>query len=150
MKRIQFLTHLIVLPVLISCANNSMPAEETVAKVMTPVTVASITTGSISKTINLTATSSYLKKNTVKSTVTGYITKISCNIGEYVKAGSPLFLVKTKEADALSLFGKTHSEFAFTGELIIIAPLRGSFQKLPNRPMITWLMGIALHYCRTE
>ena len=125
MRRIQFFTNLIVLLALISCVNNSLPAEETISKIMTPVTVASITTGSISKTINLTATSSYLNKNTVKSMATGYITKISCSIGENVKAGSPLFLVKTKEAEALSLFSKTNPEFAVTGELIIIAPSSG-------------------------
>ena len=125
MKRILSLTNLIVLFALISCTNSSKPAEEAATKVTTPVTVTSVTTGAISKVINLTATSSYLKKNTVKSTATGYITKISCNIGEYVKAGSPLYSVKTKEADALSSFSKTNPEFAFNGELTIKAPTSG-------------------------
>ena len=125
MKRIPSLANLIVLITLFSCTNNSKPAEEAATKVTTPVTVTSVTTGSISKVINLTATSSYLKKNTVKSAATGYITKISCNIGEYVKAGSPLYSVKTKEADALSNFSKTNPEFAFSGELTIKAPTSG-------------------------
>jgi hypothetical protein len=125
MKQILSLANLIVLFVLISCTNSSKPAEEAATKVTTPVTVTSITTGSISKVINLTATSSYLKKNTVKSTSTGYITKISCNIGEYVNAGSPLYSVKTKEAEALSNFSKTNPEFAFSGELTIKAPTSG-------------------------
>lgn len=123
MKRI--FANLTFLFALISCTNNSKPVEEAEIKVTTPVTVTSITTGSISKVINLTATSSYLKKNTVKSTATGYITKIACNIGEYVKAGSPLYSVKTKEADALSNFSKTNPEFAFSGELTIKAPTSG-------------------------
>ena len=125
MKRILSLANLIVLFALISCTNNSKPAEEAATKVTTPITVTSISTGTISKVINLTATSSYLKKNTVKSTATGYITKISCNIGEYVKAGSPLYSVKTKEAEALSNFSKTNPEFAFSGELTIKAPTSG-------------------------
>ena len=125
MKRIQTLANLIILFALFSCTNNSKPAEEESAQVTTPVTVTTVTTGSISKVIELTATSSYLKKNTVKSTATGYITKISCNIGEYVKAGSPLYSVKTKEADALSNFSKTNPEFAFNGELTIKAPTSG-------------------------
>jgi biotin carboxyl carrier protein len=123
MKRI--FANLIILIALFSCTNTSKPAEEVATKVTTPITVTSITTGSISKVINLTATSSYLKKNTVKSTATGYITKISCNIGDYVKAGSPLYSVKTKEADALSNFSKTNPEFAFSGELTIKAPTSG-------------------------
>jgi multidrug efflux pump subunit AcrA (membrane-fusion protein) len=125
MKRILSLINLIVLFALISCTNNSKPAEEAATKVTTPVTVTSVSTGTISKVINLTATSSYLKKNTVKSTTTGYITKNSCNIGEFVKAGSPLYSVKTKEAEALSNFGKTNPEFAFNGELTIKAPTSG-------------------------
>ena len=125
MNRTNFLSNLTLLFALISCTNNSKPAEEESAKVTTPVTVTSVSTGTISKVINLTATSSYLKKNTVKSTATGYITKISCNIGEYVKAGSPLYSVKTKEADALSNFSKTNPDFAFNGELTIKAPTSG-------------------------
>jgi len=125
MNKTNFIANLIVLLALISCTNNNKPAEEESAKVTTPVTVTSVTTGSISKVINLTATSSYLKKNTVKSTATGYITKISCNIGEYVKAGSPLYSVKTKEADALGNFNKTNPEFAFSGELTIKSPTSG-------------------------
>jgi biotin carboxyl carrier protein len=128
MNRINFLANLTLLLVLISCTNNVKPAaeaEEESVKVTTPVTVTSVSTGTISKVINLTATSSYLKKNTVKSTATGYITKISCNIGEYVKAGSPLYSVKTREAEALSNFSKTNPEFAFNGELTIKAPTSG-------------------------
>ena len=126
MKRIFYLTNLVILSVLLSCSNASKPAaEEESTQVTTPVTVTTVTTGSISKVIQLTATSSYLKKNTVKSTATGYITKISCNIGEYVKAGSPLYSVKTKEAEALSSLSSTNPEFAFNGELTIKAPTSG-------------------------
>jgi hypothetical protein len=134
MKRILSLSNLIVLFALISCTNNNnKPAQEESAKVTTPVTVTSVTTGSISKVINMTATSSYLKKNTVKSSATGYITKISCNIGEYVKAGSPLYSIKTKEADALSNFSKTNPEFAFSGELMIKAPTSGIISEVTKQ-----------------
>jgi biotin carboxyl carrier protein len=136
MNRINFLANLTLLLVLISCTNNVKPAaeaEEESVKVTTPVTVTSVSTGTISKVINLTATSSYLKKNTVKSTATGYITKISCNIGEYVKAGSPLYSVKTKEAEALSNFSKTNPEFAFNGELTIKAPTSGIISEVTKQ-----------------
>jgi len=127
MKHIRSLINLIVLIALISCTNNSKPAdeEEAATEVTTPVTVTSVSKGSISNAINLTATSSYLKKNTVRSTTTGYITKIACNIGEYVKAGTLLYSVRTKEAEALSDFSKTNPEFAINGELSIKAPTSG-------------------------
>lgn len=125
MRKIQNFVNLIILLALISCRPNGKPVEEESSKVTTPITVTSIVNGSISKVINLTATSTYLRKNTVKSTTNGYITKISCNIGEYVKAGSTLYSVKTKEAEALSNFSKTNPEFTFNGELTIKAPTSG-------------------------
>ena len=133
MRKIQTIVHLIVLLALTGCGQNSKPAAEESSKVTTPVTVTSITTGSISKVIKLTATSSYLKKNTIKSTATGYITKISYNIGEYVKAGSPLYSVKTKEAEALSNFSKTNPDFAFNGELTIKAPSSGIISEVTKQ-----------------
>ena len=133
MRKIQTIVHLIVLLALTGCQTNSKPVEEESSKVTTPVTVISITTGSISKVIKLTATSSYLRKNTVKSTTNGYITKISCNIGEYVKAGSPLYSVKTKEADALSNYSKTNPEFTFNGELTIKAPSSGIISEVTKQ-----------------
>jgi len=133
MKRIRSLINLIVLFVLMSCTNNSKPAEEASSKVTTPVTVTSVIRGSISNVINLTATSSYLKKNTVRSTATGYITKIACNIGDYVKAGSLLYSVKTKEAEALSDLSKTNPAFAFTGELSIKAPTSGIISEVSKQ-----------------
>jgi hypothetical protein len=133
MRKIHPLVNLILLIALASCNNAVKTAEETSSKVTTPVTVTSISTGSISKVINLTATSSYLKKNMVKSTATGYITKISCNIGEYVKAGSPLYSIKTKEADALSNFNKNNPEFAFSGELTIKAPSSGIISEVTKQ-----------------
>ena len=134
MRKIQIIAYLIVLLALISCGQNSKPAEEEKSsKVTTPVTVTSITTGSISKFINLTATSSYLKKNTIKSTTNGYITKISYNLGEYVKAGSPLYSVKTKEAEALSDYSKSNPEFAINGELTINAPASGIISEVTKQ-----------------
>lgn len=136
MKRILCLANLIALLALISCSNSSKPAaeeEEEATKVTTPVTLTSVTTGSISKVINLTATSMYLKKNTVKSSATGYITKISCNIGEYVKAGSLLYSIMTKEAEALSKFNKNNPEFAYSGEIKILAPTSGIISEVTKQ-----------------
>lgn len=133
MTKIQTIAYPILLLLLVSCGNNSKPAAEETIKVTTPVTVTSISIGTIRKVLNLTATSSYLKKNTVKSNANGYITKISCNIGEYVKAGSILYSIKTKEAEALSEFSKTNPEFAFKGELTIKAPATGIISEVTKQ-----------------
>jgi biotin carboxyl carrier protein len=133
MNRIFYFANLLVLLTLISCSSNNKPTEETVSKVTTPVTVTSVTTGSISKVINLTATSSYLKKNMVRSSSTGYITKTYDTIGDFVKAGNPLFLVKTKEAEALSNFNKINPEFTFSGDLTIKAPTSGIITEMTKQ-----------------
>jgi len=125
MKQIPFFTGIICIIWLFACSGGNQSASDESTKVTTPVTVTSIKNGNIQKQISLSATTSYLKKNTVKSTVSGYITKISCNIGDFVKAGTPLYSVKTKEAEALSAFGKSNPEFGVNGEITIKAPTSG-------------------------
>ncbi|HEY3370064.1 MAG TPA: HlyD family efflux transporter periplasmic adaptor subunit [Prolixibacteraceae bacterium] len=133
MRKILTIVQLIVMLALVSCQPKSKPQEEESSKVTTPVTVTSITTGSISKVINLTATSNYLRKNTIKSTANGYITKTNFNIGEFVKAGSTLYSIKTKEAEALSSFSKSNPELAFDGELTIKAPRAGIISEVSKQ-----------------
>jgi hypothetical protein len=116
---------ILCLAVLFGCSGGNQSSEEESSKVTTPVKVTTAETGAISKEINLPATTAYLKKNTVKSTTSGYISRISCNIGDFVKAGSPLYSVKTKEADALASFGKSNPEFEVNGEITIKAPTSG-------------------------
>ncbi len=125
MKRIPFFTGIICIIGLFACSGGNQLTSDESAKVTTPVTVTGIKNGTIQKQISLSATTAYLKKNTVKSTSSGYITKISCNIGDFVKAGSPLYSVKTKEAEALSAFGKSNPEFGINGEITIKAPTSG-------------------------
>jgi len=125
MRTIPVIANAAILLVLLSCSTTSKPKEEATPKVSTPVTVSSVTRGSISRVIHLTASSSYLKKNMVRSVSGGYITKSSCIIGEFVNTGSSLFSVKTKEAEALDHYAKSNPEFAFNGEMIIKAPTSG-------------------------
>ena len=124
MRSILLFANIMVL-VVTSCNTTNKSEDEGASKVTTPVTVTSIKTGSINKVIQLMATSSYLKKNMVKSASTGYITKTYCMIGDYIKVGSPMFTVKTKEADALANFNKNNPGFAFNGEITINSPSSG-------------------------
>ncbi len=117
----------------INCGSSGKSQEEVITKVTTPVTVTSVRIGSINKIMNLTATSAYLKKNMVRSVSTGYITKAFYGIGDFVKEGSPLFSVKTKEAGALEKFAKDHPDFAFNGELTILAPSSGIINEITRQ-----------------
>ena len=107
MRTIPVIANAVILLVLLSCNTTSKPKEEATPKVSTPVTVTSVTVGSISRVIHLTASSSYLKKNMVRSVSGGYITKSSCVIGEFVKAGSSLFQSRPKRRKRLTITQRT-------------------------------------------
>jgi hypothetical protein len=77
--------------------NNS---EKTTASAI-PVTVTSIHTGQMSSYLELSATSAYLFKASVKAPVTGYIENMSISQGDAVVNSNPLFTIKTKEASAI-------------------------------------------------
>lgn len=52
--------------------------------------------------LELNATTLFLKKEIVRTSFQGYIQSVSKNIGDIVKEGDELFLLKTKEANAIS------------------------------------------------
>ncbi len=133
MRSILLFANFIVVLAVTSCNTTNKSEEEASSKVTTPVTVTLISNGSINKVIHLMATSSYLKKNMVKSASTGYITKTYCMIGDYIKIGSPLVTVKTKEADALSNFNKNNPGFAFNGEITINSPSSGIISEMTKQ-----------------
>jgi hypothetical protein len=75
--------------------------EDAPVAAITPVTADTIGTGPISDYVELNAVSSFLKKNSVKTSVSGYITSVHINIGDDVKKDQDLFNLRTKEASAL-------------------------------------------------
>jgi hypothetical protein len=125
MKPVYRITCFFMSVTFIACSGGNPATDENSSLITTPVTVARPYKGSISKHINLSATSSYLKKNSVRSTASGYIIGMSANIGDYVNTGKSLYSLRTKEADALANFNKTNTDLGFTGEITIKAPSSG-------------------------
>ena len=68
----------------------------------TPITLTYVSKGLISDSIALNGVTSFLKKNIVKSSATGYIQKTGFKVGDYVEQGQVLFTIKTREAAAYS------------------------------------------------
>jgi biotin carboxyl carrier protein len=94
-----------VVLMLSGCKPKSNPEGEDSEKALdarTPVTITTITTGPISDSIVLNATTSFLKKNILKSSATGYIEKVNAKVGDEVSPGEVLFTIKTKEASAFT------------------------------------------------
>ncbi len=107
------------------CGNTTESSLATNEEIKTPVTISSVEQLDMSETVRLSATSSYLKKNQVKANTTGYIEKCLASQGSYVKAGAPLFYIRTKEAEALGKFRQGDSTFNVKGLIVIKAPESG-------------------------
>ncbi len=108
------------------------PVQETV--VSTPVTVTNVQTGSISDSIELNASSTYLQNSYVKSIAAGYIKSVNVKPGDYVGEGKILFTLETKESAAI---GKTisnlDSSFKFSGVITIQAKGHGYITQLNHQ-----------------
>jgi multidrug efflux pump subunit AcrA (membrane-fusion protein) len=91
----------------------------------TPVTIATITEEDITENVTLNASSSYLKKNNLKSTANGYIKTIDAIIGQEVKTGTVLFTIQTKEAAAYKNLNLKDTNLLYSGMIKIKATCDG-------------------------
>jgi len=82
------------------CKQATTPTEKTIPSQL-PVTVTAANIGQMVTYTELSATSAFLFKASVKAPVTGYIDKMLINQGDVIKKNQLLFTIKTKEASAL-------------------------------------------------
>jgi len=103
MKRQNYLTGLITILLLtsliISCT--SKEEEKEAEKGFSPITVTAPRSTGMNSVIQLNANTMFLKKEAVRSPFAGYIQKELKNVGDNVSEGDALFLVQTKEANAI-------------------------------------------------
>ena len=121
---------LLLIPILLTNCKHKEASEETATKATTPITVTSVQLTSIGEEITLNAVSVFLQKNSVKATSSGYVEKIFVKIGDVVQAGRVLYILKTKEAEALGSIAQKDSTLHFKGEMIIKAPSSGIITEL--------------------
>ena len=107
------------------CSNDNKNADQETKNSKTPVTITNIETSSIIESINLTAVSFYQRKNMVKANSNGYVQKVFAAIGDHVESGMPLFIIRTKEADAIGKSDNIGNLPGFKGELTISSPSSG-------------------------
>jgi multidrug efflux pump subunit AcrA (membrane-fusion protein) len=101
------------------------------ADVVTPVTVAHPEKGNMSETVQVNAVSSFLLKTYAKSITNGYLDAVNVHPGQYVTKGEVLFVIKTKEAQALgNLVNKLDTSLHFEGTVSIKAPGNGYITQL--------------------
>ena len=81
-----------------------------------PVTITSISVGSLTENIELNATSVFQLKTFIKANATGYLQSVNAQLGNYINKGQQVFVIKTKEAAALgNTINALDSSFRFTG-----------------------------------
>jgi biotin carboxyl carrier protein len=94
-------------------------------KVKVPVTITHPSSGPISESIVLTATSSYQRKNIVSASMQGYVIHIDVAVGDRVEKGQSILVMQTKESHALSMKSIPDSLKEFTGKVTIPASASG-------------------------
>lgn len=100
----------------------------------TPVTITSINTSPLTESIELNATSTFQLKTYIKSNATGYIQEVNATIGNFIRRGQLVFIIKTKEAEALgNTINVLDSSFRFTGIIQINSPASGYITTLNYR-----------------
>lgn len=98
---------------------------------ITPVTITHPATSSIEETVALNAVSSYLLKTFVKANANGYLRASNVQLGQYVTKGQTLFVIKTKEAEALgNTISSIDSSLNFSGTIKVQSPGSGYVTQL--------------------
>jgi multidrug efflux pump subunit AcrA (membrane-fusion protein) len=132
MKQIILLTGFVVLA--FSCRHDKTEETETTTVTQTPVTVTTISTAPLIEYVDLNATATFLQKNYVKANVNGYIKSVHTQIGSYVREGQLLFVLKTKEAQAIgNTINKLSPSFRFSGINSIKAATHGFVNQLDHQ-----------------
>ena len=120
---------------LISCNHKDKDDEDTKdanIRVKTPVSITNPTKENISESITLNATSSFLKKNNIKSSANGYIKTVEVVIGQEVKAGQLLFTLQTKEAAAYKNLNIKDTSLLFSGMITLKATTDGVISSIAH------------------
>lgn len=101
------------------------------AETITPVTITSPLRGNMTDTVNINAVSSFLLKTNVKATANGYLEASNVQLGKYVSKGQTLFILKTKEAEALgSTIDNLDTSLHFHGTIPVKATGNGYITQL--------------------
>ncbi len=114
----------LLLCLILACGSKPQP-EDNPQTTKTPVSVTSIHTQPMNSYLSLNGTTTYLKKETVRATVAGYIVQNNIVMGGEVRRGQQLFELQTKEARALRSVNVKDTLLQFSGTIPIKASLSG-------------------------
>lgn len=97
----------------------------------TPVTVTHPTKENMSEAVQVNAISSFLLKTYAKATTNGYLQAVNVHPGDMVSKGQVLFVIKTKESEALgNTVNSLDTSLHFEGTVTIKSPGTGYITQL--------------------
>lgn len=121
---------------LASCGDDKAATTGTVvnADAGTPVTTTTVSTGPLTESIELNATSAFQLKTFIKANANGYLQLVNAQLGKFINRGQQVFIIKTKEAEALgNTINVLDTSFRFTGIVHINSPGTGYVTTLNYR-----------------
>ena len=118
----------------VSCHSGKTSSEETKTEGRIPVTTTNVTLGMLNEYVELNATSQFQLKTSVKSVTNGFLQEVNVKLGQQVKKGDKLFVVRSKEAQNLgNILNKVDSTLRFEGKVQVNAPGSGYILQLAYR-----------------
>ena len=118
---------------LASCGGDAGAPAATDRGPTTPVTLTQVTRDTIASSVLLNATSQFQRKSPVRAIITGTVAHAFVALGDQVRAGQPLYVVRTKEAEALGAFAAQDSTFNVQGLITIKAASNGVIVQLDKQ-----------------
>lgn len=127
--------YLLLLASLCACQNNNAPAEEeSTADPVTPVTVIQPAQETLSDSVSLNATATFLQQSYARANTAGYIQSIHLQPGQAVHAGQLLFTVRTRESRSIgNAVNLLDSSFKFSGVNGVKAATSGYITQLSHQ-----------------
>jgi multidrug efflux pump subunit AcrA (membrane-fusion protein) len=116
-----------------SCRNKKEAATESIIIAKTPVLTGTPAFRDISDTMDLPAITSYLKRNVLKSSITGVIESVAATQGESVARGQEVFTLQTMEASALKNSQSGDSTLGIKGVIRVFSPQDGVISSLSHQ-----------------
>ncbi|MCX2453401.1 HlyD family efflux transporter periplasmic adaptor subunit [Pedobacter sp. PLR] len=102
------------------------PAKETEPDLQTPVEITLAKHSDMASYVDLNASATYLEKSYIKASINGYLRDIKVTMGDVVNSGQVLFILVTKEAQAIgNSINRLDPAFKFSGTSNIRAAQTG-------------------------
>lgn len=112
--------------IILSACHSSSTPDQSPVKPKTNVQVTAIGSGEIKNDLVLSATSIYLRRNSVTTPMAAFITKVYVKLGDHVQKGQTIYLLESKERKALgSDISKVDASLNGFGIIEVKAPASG-------------------------